>query len=113
VPLTVSGAADVVRSWRSADPPVTAVCAFNDDVAMAVLAGLAHLGLRAPQDMAVIGVDDIYGAAVAQPPLTTVERDVDHTARCMASRVVETLAGKEIPAEPIRDVLRVVVRESA
>ncbi|GAA4722300.1 hypothetical protein Prum_070880 [Phytohabitans rumicis] len=36
---------------------MTGICAFNDDVAMAVLAGLRHLGRQAPHDMAVIGVD--------------------------------------------------------
>ncbi|WUJ76358.1 substrate-binding domain-containing protein [Streptomyces sp. NBC_00377] len=54
------------RSWN-----------FNDDIALAVLVAPRSLGLRAPDDLAVIGVDDIPGAATAQPPLTTVVRDID------------------------------------
>ncbi|MCD7436647.1 LacI family transcriptional regulator [Streptomyces lincolnensis] len=113
VPLDAVGAAEAVKGWLAADPPVTGICAFNDNVALAVLAGLSHLGLRAPRDLAVIGVDDITGASLAQPPLTTVVRDTDAIARGLARRVVDTLGGKEIPAEPLRDGLLLRVRESA
>ena len=113
VPLDAPGAAEVVKAGLAADPPVTGICAFNDNIALAVLAGLSHLGLRAPQDLAVIGVDDIPGASLAQPPLTTVVRDTDAIARGLARRVVDTLGGKEIPAEPLRDELLIRVRQSA
>lgn len=113
VPLDPPGAAEAVREWLAADPPVTGVCAFNDDLALAVLAGLSRLGRRAPQDLAVIGVDDITYAALAQPPLTTVHRDTDTIARSMAGRVVDALEGRESPAEPVQEALQVRVRDSA
>ncbi|WP_343243662.1 LacI family DNA-binding transcriptional regulator [Streptomyces sp. SID13726] len=112
VPLDAQGAAEAVREWLAAEPSVTGVCAFNDDVALALLAGLNHLGLRAPDDLAVIGVDDITYAALAQPPLTTVHRNTDVIARNMARRVVDSLEGRESPAEPVPDELVVHVRES-
>ena len=43
--------------------------------AFALLAGLAALGLRAPQDLAVIGAEDVPLASLALPPLTTVRVD--------------------------------------
>ena len=113
VPLDAPGAAEVVKAWLAADPPVTGICAFNDNIAVAVPASPSHLGLRAPQDLAVIGVDDIPGASLAEPPLTTVVRDTDAIARGLARRVVDTLGGKEIPAEPLRDELLIRVRQSA
>ncbi|NEA98757.1 LacI family DNA-binding transcriptional regulator [Streptomyces sp. SID13726] len=113
VPLDARDAAEAVRGWLAVDAPVTGVCAFNDDVALAVLAGLAHLGLRAPDDLAVIGVDDISYAALSQPPLTTIVRDTDAIARNMARRLVETLDRREVTADPLQDPLRVRVRESA
>lgn len=113
VPLDAPGAAEAVKAWLAADPPVTGICAFNDNVALAVLAGLSHLGLRAPQDLAVIGVDDIPGASLAQPPLTTVVRDTDAIARGLARRVVDTLGGKQVPAQLLRDDLLLRVRASA
>jgi DNA-binding LacI/PurR family transcriptional regulator len=107
------GAVEAVRAWLAADPPVTGVCAFNDDVALAVLAALRSLGLRAPQDLAVIGVDDMPGAAMAQPPLTTIVRDTAAVAWGLARRVVGTLGGAQVAADPIQDPLRVRVRASA
>ncbi|WP_367318854.1 substrate-binding domain-containing protein [Streptomyces sp. HUAS ZL42] len=113
VPLEPNGAAEAVKAWLAADPPVTGICAFNDDIALAVLGALPSLGLRAPHDLAVIGVDDIPGGALARPPLTTVVRDTDVIARGLARRIVDTLDGKEIPGDPVQDALRIHVRESA
>ena len=59
VPLEVPGAVAAVSRWCSASEPVTAVCAYNDEVAFAVLAAMRRLGLDAPRDLAVIGVDNI------------------------------------------------------
>ncbi len=113
VPLEARGAAEAVKAWRAEEPAVTGVCAFNDDIALAVLAGLGHLGLRAPQDLAVIGVDDIPNASLAQPPLTTVFRDTNTIARNMARRVVDTLDGKPVSTEPVQDELGIRIRQSA
>ena len=113
VPVDPDGAVEAVKAWLAADPPVTGVCAFNDDVAMAVLAALRSQGLRAPQGLAVIGVDDVRGAALAQPPLTTIVRDTAVIARGLARRIVDTLDGAQVRADPVQDSLRVLVRVSA
>ncbi|MET8080353.1 LacI family DNA-binding transcriptional regulator [Streptomyces sp. NPDC005303] len=113
VPLEPDGAVEAVRAWLGADPPVTGICAFNDEVALSVLLALRYLGLRAPQNLSVIGVDDIPGAALAQPPLTTVVRDTDTVARRLARRIVDALDGEQVPADPVQDLLRVQVRVSA
>ncbi|MFF0816819.1 LacI family DNA-binding transcriptional regulator [Rhodococcus sp. NPDC003318] len=54
------------------DTDVTAVAAFDDDVALAVLAAMRRIGYRAPTDLAVIGFDEGRHAALWEPPLTTV-----------------------------------------
>jgi DNA-binding LacI/PurR family transcriptional regulator len=113
VPLDPKGAAEVVRSWLAADPTVTGICAFNDLVAMAVLSGLRQLGLHAPADLAVVGVDDVPGAAVADPPLTTVVQDFTALAEHQARSVVAALAGEPIPQVPVKSRYRLEVRESA
>ncbi|MFF5979255.1 LacI family DNA-binding transcriptional regulator [Streptomyces olindensis] len=107
------GAVAAVRAWLAADPPVTGVCAFNDAVALAVLAALRSLGLRAPGDLAVIGVDDIPGAALARPPLTTVVRDTGVIARDLAGRIVDALGETGPFTDPVTEHLRVQVRVSA
>ncbi|MFI2720882.1 LacI family DNA-binding transcriptional regulator [Streptomyces collinus] len=107
------GAVRAVKAWLAADPPVTGICAFNDAVALAVLSALPSLGLRAPHDLAVIGVDDIPGAALARPPLTTVVRDTGVIARALARRIVDALEGAKAPAAALPEPLRVRVRVSA
>lgn len=49
----------------------TGVVAFDDLIAQGILAGLSAHGLRAPADIAVVGCDDVLGAAT-DPPLTTL-----------------------------------------
>ncbi len=52
--------------------PVTAVMAFNDQMALGVVAGLARLGIDVPDDVSVVGCDDVPMAAMVAPPLTTI-----------------------------------------
>ncbi len=51
---------------------VSAVLAFNDQMALGVVAGLGHLGLSVPEDISVMGFDDVPMAAMVAPPLTTI-----------------------------------------
>lgn len=113
VPLELDGATEAVKAWLAADPPVTGICAFNDDIAMAVLLGAQALGLDVPGDLAVIGVDDIPSSALLRPSLTTVVRDTDTLARGLARRVVDALDGKAALTARIEDPLGIEHRDSA
>ena len=53
----------------------TAVLALSDQLALGVIAGAAVRGLSVPEDVSVVGFDDIPAAASADPPLTTVRQD--------------------------------------
>ena len=53
------------------DAGVTAVLAFNDLVAMGLLSAVGARGIRVPEDLSVVGFDDIPFAAYTSPPLTT------------------------------------------
>ena len=98
--------------WRRQRPGVTAVCAYNDDVALAILAGLRARGLTAPDDLAVVGVDDIPAAALAYPPLTTVATGMAALGRNLAMSVIDQLHDRpeSVPSGP--DVIRLVHRAS-
>jgi DNA-binding LacI/PurR family transcriptional regulator len=113
VALDPEAAAGAVEKWRHAEQPVTGVCAYNDEVALAVLAGLRRLGLSAPGDLAVIGVDDIPVARLAAPPLTTVTTDQHAVARHLAQTIGCAIAGEPVPAPPGSDIVDVVRRDSA
>ncbi|WP_250443640.1 LacI family DNA-binding transcriptional regulator [Actinotalea sp. C106] len=113
VDLEVTSAVHALQEWRDATPAVTAVCAYNDEVALAVLAGLHALGLRAPHDVAVIGVDDIPAARLAVPALTTVTQAIEAQARHLAASVLAALDQEAPLPPPPGDAHDVVVRDSA
>jgi len=56
-------------------PDIDAVVAFNDTMAMGALLACHDLGLRIPEDVAVVGYDGIPFGAIANPPLTTIVQD--------------------------------------
>jgi DNA-binding LacI/PurR family transcriptional regulator len=67
---TFEAAADAVPGIvRSA---ATAVIAFNDQMALGVIAGLSRQGVSVPAEMSVVGFDDVPMAAMVAPPLTTI-----------------------------------------
>jgi DNA-binding LacI/PurR family transcriptional regulator len=108
IPVFRTGAADSLAEIRAAHPVVTAVAAFDDDVALRVLAAMRDLGLAAPGDLAVIGFDDNGYGALATPALTTVHIDAEAHGR-QAARAILGLDAAGLSAAPGR----VVVRESA
>ncbi len=110
VDLTPASAAAASREWRAAG--VDAVAAYNDDVALAVLAGLRADGLAVPDDVAVIGVDDVPAAALACPPLSSVDQAIGRQAAYLAACTLAALDGAPLP-EPPGDLHTVVVRASS
>ena len=113
VPLTSEGVAAAIGAWQASTPKVTGVCAYNDEVALALLAGARGQNLTVPTDLAIIGVDDIPGAAVALPALTTVRADSRAIAHNIADNIDRKLAGRPAARRPGSDIHSVVQRESA
>ncbi|WP_427018831.1 LacI family DNA-binding transcriptional regulator [Pseudarthrobacter sp. P1] len=62
-------------------PDVTAVLVASDEMAFGVIRALTELGRRIPEDISVVGIDDIDLAAYATPPLTTVRQSFEDTGR--------------------------------
>jgi DNA-binding LacI/PurR family transcriptional regulator len=113
VELTTESAGSALRAWRSGGDPVTGVAAYNDDVALAVLAAARAEGLRCPDELAVVGVDDTTAARFSEPTLTTVAQSLDAQARHLAATVVAALDGSAAAGPPPDDTLHLVVRGSA
>jgi DNA-binding LacI/PurR family transcriptional regulator len=68
----VGGASSAVRILVSHAPLPTALLCGNDLVAIGAISALQEANIRVPEDMSVVGVDDICFAALACPPLTTI-----------------------------------------
>jgi DNA-binding LacI/PurR family transcriptional regulator len=109
VSLEAASAAAAVEQWTSRS--VTGVCAFNDETAIAVLAGMREHGLTAPADLAVVGIDDIPTACLAAPPLTTISFDLRQAGRWRAEMIMASLAGRE-PRLDTREHWKLIERAS-
>ena len=92
--------------------PFTALFAYNDISAIGAIRALQERGLRVPQDVSVIGFDDIPAAAFHTPSLTTVRQPLNRMGEVAAQSLLERIEGKkEYPAE-IAVEPELVVRES-
>jgi len=111
VPLDPGAAAVQATAWHAAAPGSSGT--YNDEVALAVLAGMRLRGMAAPDDLAVIGVDDIPSARLAAPPLTTVTTDQAAVAAHLAATIVAVIAGEPEPPRPGSDIVQVTRRASA
>jgi DNA-binding LacI/PurR family transcriptional regulator len=85
VPRDLESAENVVRTW--VDMGVTGVCAYNDEVAIAVVAAARRAGIPVPGRLSVVGVDDMPVARFVEPTLTTVRIEVNGLARRLADIV--------------------------
>jgi len=108
IPVFRTEAADSLRGFRAAHAGVSAVAAFDDDVALRVLVAARDLGLDVPGGLAVIGFDENEYGALATPALTTVHIDAEAHGR-QAARAILGLDATDLTPAPGR----VVVRESA
>nr|WP_129338015.1 LacI family DNA-binding transcriptional regulator [Cellulomonas endophytica] len=96
----------------AADPSCTAVFVANDQMALGVLRAMAEAGRRVPEDVSVVGFDDVPEAAQFAPPLTTVHQDFDEVGRRCVARVLADLAGEDEGAGTALVPTRLVVRSS-
>ncbi|WP_432896867.1 LacI family DNA-binding transcriptional regulator [Micromonospora matsumotoense] len=94
-------------------PDVTAVFCANDHQALGLLRALHQRGARIPEDVSVVGFDDIPEAEYLSPPLTTVRQDFDEVGRRCVAALLELFdgAGGDAPRPQVEPVL--VVRASS
>ncbi|MCS6849231.1 MAG: LacI family DNA-binding transcriptional regulator [Anaerolineae bacterium] len=110
--FTYESGTRVMAELLSRCPHLTAVFAANDRMAIGAMNHLWRAGRRIPDDISIVGFDDIPVAATTCPPLTTVAPPKADFARVSVSLLIERItAGR---TEPFRIVLptRLVIRES-
>ncbi|MFJ3034357.1 LacI family DNA-binding transcriptional regulator [Curtobacterium pusillum] len=100
--LTAAGVAAALLRWWDVPTAqrITAVCAYSDDYAFALLSAMRGQGLAAPVDIAVIGADDIPLGPFADPPLTTIDHEQDVLVTHLARVLQAGIDGDEPPATP-------------
>src|SRR5579862_8849552 len=90
----------------------TALFAYNDISAIGAIRAIQEQGLRVPQDISVIGFDDIPAAAFNTPSVTTVRQPLNRMGEVAAQSLLERIEGKKEYLSEIAIEPELVVRES-
>jgi DNA-binding LacI/PurR family transcriptional regulator len=88
---------DAALSILSGPNPPTAVVAYSDLVAIGAMRAVHALGKRVPEDVSVVGFNDIDVAAFVEPPLTTVRQPMREMGRLAMEWILDSLAGRPMP----------------
>lgn len=100
------------KELLSRHKPFTALFAYNDISAIGAIRALREHGLRVPEDVSVLGFDDIPGAAFNSPSLTTVRQPLNRMGDTAAQCLLDRIEGKKEYPSDIAIEPELVVRES-
>ncbi|GAA4835605.1 LacI family DNA-binding transcriptional regulator [Saccharopolyspora rosea] len=90
----------------------TAAIAYNDLIAIGALQHLRELGIRLPQELSLVGCDDVFGADLTVPALTTIAGPTHRIGTAAVDVLHAHLSGRRGPPETRTFDTRLVVRES-
>ena len=110
--FSVVGGRHAMRRLLDAAPDLDAVVVANDLMALGALQALSERGRRVPDDVALIGFDDIPLAGAAAPPLTTVRQPMAEMGRAIATALLE-MVDVRAPRPPLVLPTEIVRRASA
>jgi LacI family transcriptional regulator len=92
--------------------PADAIVCANDQMAIGVLRTLSARGVRVPQDVAVVGFDDIFPAALSDVALTTVHQPMRRVGEQASDRLIELITEPRLPPKVELLATELVVRSS-
>ena len=107
----VGPAIDAAATLLDLPEPPTAIFAFNDSIAIGALRAARDRGLRVPDDLSIVGFDDIEHATLVTPALTTVRQPLGELGRTAVNLLVRLLE-RTSETRHIELATRLVVRES-
>jgi DNA-binding LacI/PurR family transcriptional regulator len=93
-------------------PDVTAVFVANDPMALGLLRALHERGRRVPEDVSVVGFDDIPEAAYFNPPLTTVRQNFEEVGQRSLALLLDRIAGRRDGPSDVVVEPELIVRQS-
>ena len=103
------GGQAAIEQLMAAGVAFDAVFAGDDEAATGVLAALRHAGRRIPEDVSVVGFDDLTFAAHLNPPLTTARAPIERAGNLAGRMLLAILHGEEMPPShplPVELVIR-------
>lgn len=103
---------EITRSWLAQNAPITAIFAQNDRMAVGAIRALRDHNLQVPEDVSVIGFDNIPLASYFDPPLTTMYQDIQFIGREAARLLIQRLDDPQAPPQHLQYQAEVVTRNS-
>jgi LacI family transcriptional regulator len=100
------------RSLLALDAPPTAIFASNDMSATAVYQAAQELGVRIPEELSVVGFDNIRESVYLNPPLTTVDQFLTDMGTVAVEMIVNLIKGEILDNDPHKIQTQLVVRDS-
>lgn len=100
-PLTLEGGMRAGRRVAAMSPRPTAIVAYDDMVAVGVIRAVHAAGLRVPEDVSVVGFDDVEVAAFVEPPLTTVRQAMPELGSLAVDIIFAQLDGTTVDQGPL------------
>lgn len=101
--LDEQGGAAAAETMLTQEPRPTALLCGNDAIALGALRVARRLGIRVPEEVSVVGFDDLPMAAQAEPALTTMRQDIRGAGARLAEMVCARLGGT--PPEELQELL--------
>ena len=108
--MTADKAYDAVREALAKEGKFDAVVAATDVIAISAIRAITSAGFRVPNDISVVGYDDIALAVHTTPPLTTVRQDIEKGAKSMVDLLFRRLDGEA--TESVTMATQLIIRES-
>lgn len=103
-----------IRMLLDWHPEMDAVFACNDQIALGAMKSARQMGRRIPEDLAIVGFDDIPEAPYFDPSLTTIHQDLSEMGREGVRQLIRIINNPEQPTtEPIKLLPTLVVRQSS
>lgn len=106
-----SGYAAMTRLLELEEGP-TAVFCCNDDMALGAVKAITEHGLRVPDDVSIVGFDNLLFSGFITPALTTVRRPIEELSRAAAAKLLSFIEKKETERSTVFFHTELVVRES-
>ncbi|WP_291054377.1 LacI family DNA-binding transcriptional regulator [Herbiconiux sp.] len=104
---------EAARELLAADEAPDAIFCYSDLLAMGAMRAVFDTGLRVPDDIAIVGIDDIEEGRFSRPSLSTVSLDTPFIAAQAVSRIVERIDDPNREAVEVVAPHRLIVRESS
>ena len=110
VPFEIRKAEQLVRDSLPRLRSIDGVVCASDVIAMGAMAALGKGGFRVPDDVAIVGYDDIAPSEFSNPPLTTVHQDIDAAGHALVASVLRLVSGEPTKDTTLKNEL--IVRQS-